>query len=447
MSLLQITSDMTKTASDNDQVPQQPSSAGVTRRGQRKKRAKGELVPILERLRPRQVKNIKVTGRAVAKPPSSRQKLSQQEMTSVSSSLRGIVSALEQGDKKEAEDGVHSLNWEDSKEEEKGTTDEENVVSRKGGVMDVTSETVGEKDTGCTEWENVDRGEGESVELLLPHVPKLRRMHAMTLPSLTEMDVEHKDSQTHLPHPTRDCKDCSTLSVSTTGTTPSVGEHLCTCSPASESAPIPTSGIVTKRIQRKRGRLRRTAIAPTTSSPPTSSSDSLTTPALLSPCSIVVTASTSEMENSSNNVYSKECSTLSAPVMTSETVSMTHSNSELVSSIDGITGSEETILEADESLDLSEYPQPSTYFQKMQRQLARQKQLQDMRAREAAEAREERFLRRQGLSKSPEKKKQQKRHLTWKEEANLVEVFVYSPCSSRGSTLEPELLDDVPDFL
>jgi hypothetical protein len=437
---------MTKTASDNDQVPQQPSSAGGTRRGQRKKRAKGELVPILERLRPRQVKNIKATGRALAKPPSSRQKLSQQEMTSVSSSLRGIVSALEQGDKKEAEDGVHSLNWEGSKEEEKGTTEEENVVSRKDGVMDVTNETVGEKDTGCTEWESVDRGEVESAELLLPHIPKLRRMHAMTLPSRTEMDVEHKNSQTYLPHPSNDCKDCSTLSVSSTGTTPSLGEHVCTCTPASESAPIPTSGIVTKRIQRKRGRPRRTAIAPTTSSPPTSSSDSLTTPALLSPCSIVVTASTSEMKNSSNNLYSKECGKLSAPVTTLETVSMTHSNNELVSSIDGITGSEETILEADESLDLSEYPQPSTYFQKMQRQLARQKQLQDMRAREAAEAREERFLRRQGLSKSPEKKIQQKRHLTWKEEDDLVEVFVYSPCSSRGSTLEPELLDDVPDF-
>ena len=56
-----------------------------------------------------------------------------------------------------------------------------------------------------------------------------------------------------------------------------------------------------------------------------------------------------------------------------------------------------TVTEAtnsDNSDDIElEYPQPSTNYQKMQRKLARQKQLKDFRAREMALAREERFLR------------------------------------------------------
>ena len=88
-----------------------------------------------------------------------------------------------------------------------------------------------------------------------------------------------------------------------------------------------------------------------------------------------------------------------------------------------------------------EYPQPSTNYQKMQRQLAREKQLEGMRAREAAYAREERFLRRQDLSRTPERSGD-RRCVMWKDENSLVEVFAYSPCSSsRGSTLDP---DDIP---
>ena len=92
------------------------------------------------------------------------------------------------------------------------------------------------------------------------------------------------------------------------------------------------------------------------------------------------------------------------------------------------------------SVDAEEYPQPSTYSQKMQRELARQKQLQDMRTREEALARKERFLRRQGLLKV-EKDRKEKKSIRWKE-TDLVEVYLYSPCSSSGSTLDPE---DIPD--
>ena len=93
----------------------------------------------------------------------------------------------------------------------------------------------------------------------------------------------------------------------------------------------------------------------------------------------------------------------------------------------------------------TEYPPPSTNYQKTERRLARQRQLEEMRAREAAWEREERLMRRQGLSRSPETKKKKSRtgggrHIAWREGTDLVEVFSYSPCSSssRGSTLEPE---------
>ena len=85
----------------------------------------------------------------------------------------------------------------------------------------------------------------------------------------------------------------------------------------------------------------------------------------------------------------------------------------------------------------TEYPKPSSNYQKTQRRLARQKQLDEMRTREAAEARAERLQRRQGLL--PPSKKSRECRVMWKEESSLVEVFRYSPCpSSRGSTLEPE---------
>ena len=53
--------------------------------------------------------------------------------------------------------------------------------------------------------------------------------------------------------------------------------------------------------------------------------------------------------------------------------------------------------EVDYAVTEEEYPAPSTSLQKEMRRLARQRQLERMRAREAAEERQERMLRRQGL--------------------------------------------------
>ena len=94
----------------------------------------------------------------------------------------------------------------------------------------------------------------------------------------------------------------------------------------------------------------------------------------------------------------------------------------------------------DEDIDTPEYPQPSTNFQKTQRKLARERQLQEFYAREASLAREERLMNRRGLVAMPTEGAES-RHVMWKEA--LVEVICYSPySSSRGSTLEPE---DLPE--
>ena len=87
------------------------------------------------------------------------------------------------------------------------------------------------------------------------------------------------------------------------------------------------------------------------------------------------------------------------------------------------TGDETTELHYS-SLD-AKYPIPSTPQQKMVRRLAREKQLEDMRVREAALAREERFQRRQGVVKPS--RTQSSKHIKWKSESDLVEIFIYSP--------------------
>ena len=76
-----------------------------------------------------------------------------------------------------------------------------------------------------------------------------------------------------------------------------------------------------------------------------------------------------------------------------------------------------------------EYPQPSTPQQKLIRRLARQKQLEEMKAREAALSREERLLRRKGVlpdSKTTQWQSSAKR-ISWRDETDLVEMFIYSP--------------------
>ena len=76
-----------------------------------------------------------------------------------------------------------------------------------------------------------------------------------------------------------------------------------------------------------------------------------------------------------------------------------------------------------------EYPQPSTPQQKLIRRLARQKQLEEMKSREAALEREERLLRRKGVlpdSKTTQGQSSAKR-ISWRDETDLVEMFIYSP--------------------
>ena len=77
-----------------------------------------------------------------------------------------------------------------------------------------------------------------------------------------------------------------------------------------------------------------------------------------------------------------------------------------------------------------EHPQPSTPKQKMSRCLARQRQLKEMRIREAAFERQQRLLQRKGLLNRPiivEDSDVKRKRISWKEECDLVQVFVYSP--------------------
>lgn len=94
-----------------------------------------------------------------------------------------------------------------------------------------------------------------------------------------------------------------------------------------------------------------------------------------------------------------------------------------------------------DTVDCSEeaYPLPRTSQQKEKSQLARQKQLEDLKAREAAVAREERFLRRKGLWVPPCKKNDRKK-VTWKEEEELTDVHTYSP-PSEGSGAQAPVCD------
>ena len=75
-----------------------------------------------------------------------------------------------------------------------------------------------------------------------------------------------------------------------------------------------------------------------------------------------------------------------------------------------------------------EYPQPSTAQQKLIRRLARQKQLEEMKAREAALSREERLLRRKGVLPSTKATAQDSaKRISWRDDTDLVEMFIYSP--------------------
>ena len=88
-----------------------------------------------------------------------------------------------------------------------------------------------------------------------------------------------------------------------------------------------------------------------------------------------------------------------------------------------------------------EYPEPSTPQQKMMRQLARQKQLEDMRVRETALAREERYQRRHGLA-CPQPSKSsgsRSKRVQWKNKSDLVKIFIYSAVSD-SQDMESDVL-------
>lgn len=92
-----------------------------------------------------------------------------------------------------------------------------------------------------------------------------------------------------------------------------------------------------------------------------------------------------------------------------------------------------------------EYPQPSTPQQKLIRRLARQKQLEEMKSREAALEREERLLRRKGVlsdSKTTQGQSSAKR-ISWRDETDLVEMFIYSPVKDDDADTVSVHSDDV----
>ncbi len=86
------------------------------------------------------------------------------------------------------------------------------------------------------------------------------------------------------------------------------------------------------------------------------------------------------------------------------------------------TNTTDVIMETDSTSDDLIVMSPKTPQQKEKTQLARQRQLEDMKAREAAFAREERLLKRRGLWTAPVKKQTGKK-ITWK--ADIAIVFNY----------------------
>lgn len=343
-----------------------------------------ELIPVLERLRPRRLKDVRLPGRIGTKLSSSIQ--SHQKERLDKHSVKGLIDPLP----KQTIPPTHEEQLEtsvDSQSLEVVTSgDDKSVDAVVQAGERVLSSKVEEGET-----------EGGKDEQLVPHVPKLRRTYAMCVSNEAIGRVNSPNDPNDL-----------------------FGSHneegltqLKEPSPCLVVDPTSSGGVIkTKRIQRKRPR----RTVPTPSTPPPPNPDTPTTSSNTLPSAVIMEGTSKSKDTSVDKTD---------PTLTTESSVAEDSTDSAV------CGS---------GCDEWEYPQPSTNYQKMQRQLARQKQLKEMQAREAAYAREERFLRRQGLSKSPEKHKQKR--LTWKEESELVEVFSYSPCSSRGSTLEP---DEIPE--
>lgn len=96
-----------------------------------------------------------------------------------------------------------------------------------------------------------------------------------------------------------------------------------------------------------------------------------------------------------------------------------------------------------------EYPQPSTPQQKLVRRIARQKQLEEMRFREAALSREERLLRRKGVLPDTAKVtpvQGSTKRISWRDETDLVEMFIYSPTRDDDDDTVSIQSDDAPNM-
>lgn len=79
------------------------------------------------------------------------------------------------------------------------------------------------------------------------------------------------------------------------------------------------------------------------------------------------------------------------------------------------------------AIELEEFPKPSTAKQKEIRRLARQRQLDEMKLKETAELRRNRFLNRQGLLRRP---LYNQKHVSWASQDSLITVHRYSPSPS-----------------
>ena len=414
---------MTKKTSDNNRVSHQMSAGAGVRGGAQRggggggvrgQRTEGEvhIVPVLERLRPRRLKAVSLTSGIGTKLSSSKPKnrKEQEDKDLIDPLPNELVSPPQKKELESSnsvESSINSTN-DGSVEHVSCSTTSDDTIDTAERSSYSTSEGVGlNRGEG-----NMERGKEGGSEQLVPHVPKLRRTHAICVSN------EAVGVKGGMVNSSNDPDDLSSTPDDLLSTGRDEG---LTQSKATPSCPVEdtagTGVIKTKRIQRKRGRSHRTAPPP---SPLFPNTDMCTATPSCTP-SPSDGSGAAEDSQTSKDEHVDMCVTDSLRTSVVEDVA----HPPMCDSTDG---------------DEWEYPQPSTNYQRMQRQLARQKQLEEMRAREAAYAREERLLRRQGLSKSPEKSK--RKHLTWKDESELVEVFSYSPCSSRGSTLEP---DDTPE--
>ena len=135
--------------------------------------------------------------------------------------------------------------------------------------------------------------------------------------------------------------------------------------------------------------------------------------------------STNDFKSSDDRIPSlKRSANISKLNLSSDNSKQEHT----ASLLDESSNNKESISDTPNSPAEEEYPQPSTFQQKLVRRLARQKQLEEMRARESALSRKERLLRRKGVLPSTAKSQESaSKKISWKDEKDLVQMFIYSP--------------------